>query len=112
MGDQSRRGQDEVAVSADEEIVRDFLGDNPDSRQLREWRGALFQRLTGLRAERDELPEPDRKRRDRELRLLRKQILALDEEEAITRYVEESVRVTLAMGAVVQEIGEPMDFEE
>lgn len=99
-------------MSADEEIVRDFLGDNPDSRQLREWRGALFQRLTGLRAERDELPEPDRKRRDRELRLLRKQILALDEEEAITRYVEESVRVTLAMGAVVQEIGEPMDFEE
>ena len=95
-----------------DQVLRDFLGDNPDSRQLREWRGALFQRLTKLKSELETLPPEESARLRREVETLRKQIAALDAEEAVTRFVEDSVRVTLAMGAVISEAGDATDIEE
>ena len=105
-----RRGSG--GVNDDEQIIRDFLGEQPESRQLRVWRGALYQRLRALRAELDRLPTDERSQIERQIRRLRTQIRALDEEEAITRYVEDSVRVTLAMGAVITEAGDPLLHDE
>ena len=60
--------------------VEQFLGENPSSAQLRQWRETLRARLA----------EMDR------------QIAALEREELITEFVEDSVRVTLAMGSIAE----------
>lgn len=85
-----------------DEAVERFLEGQPGSAELGEWRATLQERLTALRQER-ELGHPDQAGRlEREIRKLEKQIDALAAEEAITGFVEESVRVTLAMGSVVE----------
>lgn len=86
----------------EDEAIRQFLGDRPDAAQLHDWRATLEERLTAL--------ERDRKARggggpgtEAKVNQLKRQIAALVEEEAVTRFVEDSVRVTLAMGAVAED---------
>jgi hypothetical protein len=88
----------------EQEAIRDFLGERPDSGQLRDWREALQERLAGLRQERDQRGDPSG-RLGNKIEQLKRQIAALRDEEAVTEFVEDSVRVTLAMG----QVAEPLD---
>jgi polyhydroxyalkanoate synthesis regulator phasin len=81
-----------------DEAVRDFLGDRPEAEQLRAWRVTLEQRLRSLEQDLEKsgtAPLPALKTK---IEQLKRQVAALREEEAITQFVEDSVRVTLAMG--------------
>ncbi len=80
----------------DEQAIRDFLGERPDASQLRDWRITLQQRLDALRKEQT---VTGNERLKPKIDQLRKQVDALLQEEAITSFVEDSVRVTMAMGA-------------
>jgi hypothetical protein len=91
------------AVDAEEQAaVEQFLGDEPSSAQLRQWRETLRARARRLR---QELKEADPERaavlRAR-LAEMDRQIAALEQEELITEFVEDSVRVTLAMGSIAE----------
>jgi hypothetical protein len=81
--------------------IRDFLGDRPDAEQWREWRTTLEERLKRLTAEHAAAPPEAKARLESRIAELRTQITALEQEELITEFVEDSVRVTLAMGSVV-----------
>ncbi len=84
----------------EQEAIQQFLGDRPDTAQLREWRTTLEDRLKALKGERERLNGDTADKLDSRIAQLEKQITALSEEEAITQFVEDSVRVTLAMGTV------------
>lgn len=88
------------------EAIRDFLGDRPEAQQLREWRETLERRLASLEAEQKKggglSPALTR-----QLEQLKRQVAALRQEEAITEFVEDSVRVTLSMGALQAGFDEP-----
>ena len=87
------------------EAIRDFLGERPDSDQLKNWRGALEDRLSALEAEQMRAGDADPGLRSK-IQTLKRQIAALQEEQAITEFVEDSVRVTLAMGTVAEQLDE------
>jgi hypothetical protein len=84
------------------QAIERFLGDRPGSDQLREWRSTLEQRLKALEEERSRLADGPARALEPKIAQLRKQVAALSEEEAITQFVEDSVRVTLAMGAAAE----------
>src|SRR5690349_21174429 len=86
----------EAKLLTEDEIIDEFLGENPRSRELRLMRSALEQRRDSLQRDRE------RTRDDRERATLTgkisdldKQIAALRQEEEITGFVETSVRVSL-----------------
>ena len=79
----------------EDDAIREFMGDRPSSEQLRDWRIALEERLAALKADRPRAGAS----LDGKIATTERQIDALREEEAVTRFVEDSVRVTLAMGA-------------
>src|SRR5262245_44785522 len=93
----------------DEAVIQQFMGDRPRSEQISEWVTVLGQRLRKLEQEardaagRGEAPPPTLQAK---IERLKQQIAALREEQAITEFVEDSVRVTLAMGTVVEGMGE------
>ena len=87
----------------DEQAVQQFLGDRPGAEQLHEWRVTLERRLKSLEQERERLRDGSGGL-DAKIAQLRKQIAALGEEEAITGFVEDSVRVTMRMGAAAEEV--------
>lgn len=89
----------------EDEAIKDFLGERPDSRQLNDWRVTLEERLTALQAEQERAGGANPRLRAK-IEQLKKQISALREEEAVTEFVEDSVRVTLAMGQVADPIDE------
>lgn len=84
-----------------ESVVQDFFGDEPRAEEWRVLRHALKERLTALRATRqaeaESGAEPARLRiLDSQIAAMRKQAAALETEEAISRFVEDSLLVTLA----------------
>ena len=84
--------------------IEEFLGDQPSSAQLRQWRETLLARATRLR---EELKKADREQAPAlraRLKELDRQIAALEQDELVTEFVEDSVRVTLAMGSVADEL--------
>jgi hypothetical protein len=83
----------------EEEAIRQFLGDRPEAEQLREWRETLEHRLEALEKDRQRASADVAPAMDAKITQLKRQIAALLEEEAITQFVQDSVRVTLAMGA-------------
>ena len=96
-----------------DEAIREFLGDRPGADELTEWRATLEDRLQKLKAERDKSSKAT-PGLENKIRQLEKQISALRQEEAITQFVEDSVRVTLSMGAVVEGVeseGSPPEEE-
>lgn len=92
----------------EERAIQEFMGDRPRSGELAGWSATLRGRLAHLQDEvrrigAEESPAPALLN---EIARLQRQIAALDEEAAITQFVEDSVRVTLAMGAVAEGVGE------
>ncbi|HEY3267540.1 MAG TPA: hypothetical protein VGM37_11475 [Armatimonadota bacterium] len=75
--------------------VREFLGESAPASQLREWREALEHRLKMMRAEAAQDPESHESLRLK-IQRLQDQIKVLAEEEAISDFVEDTVRSTLA----------------
>ena len=89
--------------------IDQFLGDKPSSAQLRQWRETLRERSRRLRQElKAAAPEQAARLRDGAAALrarlaeMSRQIAALEQEELITEFVEDSVRVTLAMGSTAE----------
>jgi hypothetical protein len=85
----------------EEQVIEEFLGDNPRARELRLMRAALEQRLAVMQRDYDRLTgERERTQLHTKITELRKQIAAIHQEEAITTFVEDSVRVTLHKSAL------------
>lgn len=82
-----------------EHVLDEFMGDKTRASQLRVWREALEERLERLRAEVRANPAAMDSLKPK-IESLQKQVLALKDEEAITGFVEDSVR------AVVADIGQ------
>ena len=78
--------------------IKDFLEGQPRAHFWRELRETLAERLRDALAERDALPEddPTRPTREKRVRELRAQVAALAQEEAVTQFVEDSVRASLS----------------
>jgi hypothetical protein len=87
-----------------DDVIDDVLGENPRASQLRLMRGALEGRRAALRAELERTTEePDRTRLQNKIKTLDRQIEALRQEEAISEFVETSVKVTLTRSALDDE---------
>ena len=93
----------------EKKAIRSFIGNRPDAGQWREWRKTLEERLKRLLAERESADPEEQPRFDARVAELRRQIVALEQEEMVTEFIEDSVRVTLAMGSVVD--GEQEDAD-
>ena len=79
-----------------EQAIDDILGENPRSRELRLMRFALEQRRHAFAKDRLQAKtDKDRAGLAAKVSELEKQIAALKQEEAITTFVEDSVRVTI-----------------
>ena len=80
----------------EEEILDEFMGENPRARELRLMRGALEQRRSGFARDCERSAnERERATMTSKVAELDKQIAAIRQEEEITTFVESSVRVTL-----------------
>ncbi len=81
-----------------EQAIDDFLDGQPRADQWRSMRESLEDRLRDSRAARDAETAAGRPTAplDRKIRELRAQIEALAQEEAVTQFVEDSVRSSLA----------------
>ena len=79
-------------------VVEEFLEGKPRADEWRSLRETLQERLKAARAERDALGADDPRRGPLQRRVLelRQQVAALAQEEAITQFVEESVRASLS----------------
>ncbi len=93
-----------------EQVIQEFLGENPRAAEWRAMRQALAERLTALRRQRREEEsagaEAARLRSlDVQVAALERQVAALETEEAVSQFVEDSIKVTLARS-------QPEDEEE
>ena len=84
-------------MSNADEVIEEFLEGQPRAQTWRELRETLEARLKDAVAARDEIdPEdPQLPALERRVRDLRAQVAALAQEEAVTQFVEESVRASL-----------------
>lgn len=90
-------------------MVDEFLGDTPRAAQWRALRQALVDRRRGLRGQKENEPDPAvRAALEAQIAGLTRQIGTLETEEVVARFVEDSVRVSLARAP---RLGEN-DFEE
>ena len=95
-------GGNSTLATEEQAAIEQFLGKDPSSAQLRQWRETLLARSKRLRQELKEAdPKQEAALRAR-LAEMSRQIAALEQEEMITEFVEDSVRVTLAMGSVAE----------
>ncbi|HZO91761.1 MAG TPA: hypothetical protein VFB38_25820 [Chthonomonadaceae bacterium] len=89
-------GEDENAAPDEEQIIEEFLGEHPRARELRLMRAALEQRRAAFERDLERAAgESERASLKAKIAELNKQIEVLRQEEAITTFVEDSVRVTL-----------------
>jgi hypothetical protein len=86
--------------SEEQAAIEKFLGDKPSSEQLRQWRETLATRAERLRRELKEADPVQAPALRNRLAEMKRQIAALEQEQMITEFVEDSVRVTLAMGSI------------
>ena len=92
--------KEESVVSEEEQAITEVLGENPRAQELQAMRIALEQRREGMRKERERVPDKaEQTRLHAKIQELNKQIEALRQEEGITQFVENSVRVTLHQAA-------------
>ncbi len=80
-----------------DEVIEDFLEGQPRAERWREYRLALTTRLDAAKEKHAATTEgtADRAELDERIKELREQIRVLAEEEAITQFVEDSVRSSL-----------------
>ena len=84
-----------------EQVIEEFLDGQPRAEMWRELREALQGRLRAALADRDSATEgtPDRTLADKRVKELQAQVAALAQEEAVTQFVEDSVRQSLSRPA-------------
>ena len=98
-----------MAHTDTDQIVEEFLGDTPRAAEWRALRQALVDRRRGLRGQREtETDVAARAALDAQIAGLSRQIATLETEEVVARFVEDSVRASLARAP---RLGED-DFEE
>ena len=98
-----------MAHTDTDQIVEEFLGDTPRAAEWRELRQALLDRRRGLRGQRAVEADPAAQAAlDTQIAGLSRQIATLETEEVVARFVEDSVRASLARAP---RLGEE-DFEE
>jgi hypothetical protein len=85
-------------VSGQDEVIEEFLEGQPRANYWRELRESLHGRLREAEAELKDVPTGDQNRANVEKRVedLREQVAALATEEAVTQFVEDSVRASLS----------------
>src|SRR5437867_11641004 len=91
-----------MATDEEQAAIEHFLGDQPTSAQYRQWRETLQERARRLRRDLHEADPRQAAALRARLAEMERQIAALEQEELITEFVEDSVRVTLAMGSVAE----------
>ena len=83
------------------EMIDEVLGTNPRASQLRLMRASLEERRNAVRTELERTNEaPSRARLIGKIKTMDKQIAALRQEEGITEFVENSVRVAISKAAL------------
>ena len=91
-------------AASEEQIIDEFLGEHPRARELRLMRAVLEERCVGVRKELErESDAKNQARLQQKIKELNRQIEAVRQEEAITEFVEASVRVTLNKGSLDDE---------
>ncbi|MDX1934692.1 MAG: hypothetical protein SFU56_19015 [Capsulimonadales bacterium] len=95
--DANRTTTVEMTGSDPEQVIADVLGDVPRAAYWRELREALSDRLVAAKSERDRwLPDTaERTAVEKRIAELREQVHALATEEAVTQFVEDSIRASL-----------------
>lgn len=78
-----------------EQVIDDFFEGSPRADELRRMRDALSDRLRALRRQRAESGD-DAPRLTAQIAAMERQIEALKTEEAVSQFVEDSIKVTLA----------------
>lgn len=98
-------------MTNEDEVIDDFLEGRPRADTWRELRETLQARLRDAVAERDAVAgdAPRRAGLDRRVRELRDQVAALAQEEAVTQFVEDSVRASLTRPGPATDFGEEDD---
>ena len=85
-----------MASEEEEKIIDDFMGDNGRANEWRAMRESLQARLLALKSERASSTIPDAiVSLDRRISQIAEQVRALEMEEVVSQFVEDSVRVTL-----------------
>ncbi len=101
VGYASEHAEDADNQAPDEglqDALREALGEDPRAEELRHMKALLVQRRARLSQEMDTAESPaEREALRRELKKLDEQIEVLGEEAEITRFVEDTVRVSLEM---------------
>ncbi|GAB4461826.1 MAG: hypothetical protein OHK0029_27700 [Armatimonadaceae bacterium] len=95
-----------------DDAIEQVLGDQPRAEFWRELRTALYARLKDAIAQRETVPpdSPERAALEERIAELRQQVAALAQEEAITEFVEDAVKATLARPP--WRFGDDEDFED
>jgi hypothetical protein len=94
-----------------DEVIEDFLEGQPRASYWRELRDTLRGRLNDAEAELKEIPvgDPNRPALEKRIEDLQEQVAALATEEAVTQFVEDSVRSSLSRP---RRPGDHLDFED
>ncbi len=83
----------------EERVIEEFLQGQPRAHQWREWKEALKKRLYYLQKELSSLPPEasveERENLEQRIKETQEQIRALEIEEIITQFVEDSIRLAL-----------------
>lgn len=86
-----------MAHTDTDQLVDEFLGDAPRAGEWRALRQALIDRRRGLRGQRESETDPAAQAAlDAQMAALGRQIGTLETEEVVARFVEDSVRASLA----------------
>ena len=85
-------------MNESDQVIEEFLEGQPRAQTWRSLRETLQARLEDAVASRDAIDPEDPRRTilERKVRELREQVAALAQEEAITQFVEDSVRASLS----------------
>ena len=98
--------------SSSNEILDEFLGDTPRATEWRALREALRDRLRAMLHARELETEPSALASlETQIAALRKQVAALETEEVVAQFVEDSIKASLARAPVYGKLTEE-DSEE
>ena len=80
-----------------DDVIDEFTGGGPRADEWREMRRALAGRQAGLSREREDTDDPVRRAAlEKELAAIAKQLKTLETEEVVARFVEDSIKASLA----------------
>ncbi len=80
-----------------DDILEEFLGDTPRATEWRALRDALRERLKAMVVSRDAEADPAaRAALETQVAALRRQVAALETEEVVAQFVEDSIKASLA----------------